>query len=208
MPNHFLIVGLCGRDFDCLDADGKNSVDFQPLLDANLCELVNKLPEELEGIVATNPKCRYRNKTTGEWSKDCNGPVGDDECNWERVLMTDKDVSELEAKYGASDWYEWQLKHWGTKWGTYGTKTHELGGDESPILIEFQTAWNPPTAEMMRKIDDYLCKTYFLKNIRWIGHEPYDNTTVDIDISTTQRRRHVDFDTQRGREGSDLERRR
>lgn len=185
MPNHFLTVGLCGRDYKRLDALGKedyDEIDLKTLEGANLCELLQKLPEELEGIVASNPKCRYRHKETGEWSKDCNGPAKDRE-QWAKVNLTDAEVAELEAKYGGADWFDWQSKHWGTKWGTYGTKVHELDGDGSPILIEFQTAWLPPNPKMMRKIDDYLCETYCLQNIRWIGHNPYDNSILDIEIA-------------------------
>lgn len=186
MPNHFTTVGLCGRDWKRLEAIGKedyDEIDFQPLKGSNLCELIHKLPEELEGIVATSPKCRYRHKETGEWSKDCNGPSGEDCGQWDRVDLTEAEVIELELKYGAADWYDWQSKHWGTKWGIYGTKVHELDGDGSPILIEFQTAWGPPTPDMMRKIDDHLCETYCLKDIRWIGHNPYNNSTLDIEIA-------------------------
>lgn len=186
MPNHFLTVGLCGRDYARLEALGKedyDEIDLQPLIGANLCELICKLPEELEGIVASNPKCRYRHKQTGEWSKDCNGPMGDDREQWERVELSNDQVAALEAKYGAADWYDWQSKEWGTKWGTYQLKVHEMGGDGSPLLIEFQTAWGPPTPEMMRKIDTYLCETYCLKNIKWIGHDPYDNDTLNIEIA-------------------------
>ena len=186
MPNHFLTVGLCGRDYNRLEAVGKedyDEIDFEPLKGANLCELITKLPDELQGIVSSNPKCRYVHKATGEVSKDSNGPMGDDRDQWERVPLTDAEVAELVEKYGAADWYDWQGKNWGTKWGTYSLKVHELGGDGSPILIEFQTAWGPPTAEVMRGIDGYLCETYFLKNIKWFGHDPYDNNTIDIEIA-------------------------
>lgn len=166
-----------------LGKEDYDEIDLSSIRDANFCELIAKLPVELEGIVASNPRCRYRNKETGEWSKDCNGPDFADREHWEEVNLTDAEVAELKAKYGAADWFDWQSNNWGTKWGTYNTTFHELGGDGSPVLIEFQTAWGPPTPEMMRKIDDHLCETYCLKNIRWIGHNPYDNSTVDIEIA-------------------------
>jgi hypothetical protein len=72
---------------------------------------------------------------------------------------------------------------WGLQWGTYDTKIHELGGDGSPILIEFQSAWGPPNPELMRKITDYLCKTYNLKEIAWIGHNPYDRSIGEIAVA-------------------------
>jgi hypothetical protein len=183
MPNHFLTIGLCGRDYSRLKASGKedcDEIDFEPLKGANLCELLMPLPDELHGIVASNPKCHYVHKITGETSKDCNGPMGDDRDQWERVPLTDDEVSELVAKYGAADWYDWQQQNWGTKCGTYNTKCHQLGGDGSPVLIEFETAWGPPSPKMMRRITEYLRDKYFLKVLKWVGHDPCDGSAVEI----------------------------
>jgi hypothetical protein len=130
MPNHFTTIGLCSRDYDRLEALGKEDfceIDFSELADKNLCEIVTSEPN------------------------DC-------------------DL-----------WYEWAIDNWGTKWGTYATIVRELGGDGSPILIEFQSAWGPPNGETMRKITEYLCETYCLSKIKWIGHDPYDGSLVDVD---------------------------
>jgi hypothetical protein len=183
MPNHFTVVALCGRNWERLEQQGKEDFDFTGLEGANLCEILAPLPDELQGIVETTPPCRYRHKQTGEWSKDSNTPMGDDVANWERVDLTDDEQAELRRKYDAVTWYDWQPANWGTKWGTYDLKLHELGGDGSPLLIEFQTAWRPPNAEMMRRIDDYLCDKYCLQNIKWIGYDPYDDRTKDIDVA-------------------------
>lgn len=129
MPNHFTTVGLCSRDYNRLEALGKDDsseIDFSELTDKNLCEIVTSKPNY---------------------------------CDL---------------------WYEWSIDNWGTKWGTYNTKVHELGGDGSPILIEFHSAWGPPNPETMRKITEYLCETYCLKNIKWIGHDPYDGSIFDV----------------------------
>lgn len=46
-------------------------------------------------------------------------------------------------KYGYSDWYEWRLANWGTKWEACEVSIeHE---DESTCLVRFDTAWCPPT---------------------------------------------------------------
>ncbi len=73
--------------------------------------------------------------------------------------------------------------HWGARWGTYETEYHELGGDGLPVLIEFQCAWNPPSPEAMRDIENYLKEAYCLKDIRWLFHEPYDNTIAPIEVA-------------------------
>lgn len=49
------------------------------------------------------------------------------------------------ANDGCKDWYEWRVKHWGTKWNT----------DETVVLddnmVTFNTAWNMPD-EVFREI--------------------------------------------------------
>lgn len=183
MPNHFTVVALCGRDWSRMEELGIE--DYKPVELAeniNLCALAMPLPEELNGIVACDPPCRYRNKTTGKFSESCNGEHGTD---WERVDLSREERKSLCEKYGYDNWFDWQANNWGTKWGTYEHKVHELGGDCSPILIEFQCAWGPPTPQMMRAIDSYLCQTYCLKNIKWMGHDPYDNNTCEIEVANT-----------------------
>lgn len=86
---------------------------------------------------------------------------------------------------GDAAYLDFAREHWGTQGGTYDTKVHELSGDGSPILIEFQCAWGPPNAETMRKIDDYLCREYHMKSITWTGHNPYDNSTGPISIAAS-----------------------
>lgn len=129
MPNHFLTIGLCSRDW----SEDQGEVDFSALKDANLCQLVHPQPEG----------------------------IGD-------------------------GWYHWSIENWGTKWGTYDTKVHELGGDGSPILIEFQSAWGPPSPSTMRKITDYLRKTYRLKQIDWSGHDPSCDEIVEIEVAEAE----------------------
>ena len=48
-------------------------------------------------------------------------------------------------QYGCSDWYEWRIRNWGTKWNSYD------GGfcDDNKIL--FLTAWSPPQ-EIIQKL--------------------------------------------------------
>lgn len=177
MPNHFLTVGLCSRDYS---NDDDSEVDFSPLANANLCELAgNALPEELVGIVATKPPCRYVHKTTGEKLRTGNSPF-DERDQYNRIDLTESEVNSLTEKYGSADWYGWQSDNWGTKWGAYSTKVHEMGGDGSPVMIEFQSAWGPPNSETMEQITEYLCKTYRLASIKWIGHDPSDGSLCDV----------------------------
>jgi hypothetical protein len=48
---------------------------------------------------------------------------------------------ENQKKYGFTDWYDWSIENWGTKWDAY-----EIDYDvtEDTINLNFQTAWNTP----------------------------------------------------------------
>jgi hypothetical protein len=48
-------------------------------------------------------------------------------------------------QYGARDWYDWQVKNWGTKWDISGDDYN--GPQEIPngLTLTFDSAWAPPT---------------------------------------------------------------
>lgn len=55
----------------------------------------------------------------------------------------------LRTLYGASDWYDWCVSHWGTKWGDSDTRIDDLEDDEelpngrSLLCMYYETAWSP-----------------------------------------------------------------
>jgi hypothetical protein len=55
----------------------------------------------------------------------------------------------LNAKYGADNWYDWQLRKWGCKWGTYnnveppGETIHK--NTDVTLTYHFDTPWSPPS---------------------------------------------------------------
>lgn len=51
---------------------------------------------------------------------------------------TSEQIKELEKKYGASDWYHWRVKNWGTKWN--GGEVFDMSDNHA----EIDTAWNCP----------------------------------------------------------------
>lgn len=185
MPNHYQTVALCARDWNALEAKGLEDFDLSPLNGADLCEIVRPLPDDLKNIVSTNQPSRYRHKMTGEYHHGVNGPGPASQLEWERVPVPEDELAALRARHGAATWYEWCPKNWGTKWGTYDLTVRELGGDGAPVLIEFLTAWGPPNDEMMRLIDQYLCETYCLRSITWVGHDPACGETEVIELRGT-----------------------
>lgn len=45
-------------------------------------------------------------------------------------------------KFGAPTWYEWRIKHWGTKWNSYYPDGTFQEGDK--VTMGFSTAWSAP----------------------------------------------------------------
>ena len=71
----------------------------------------------------------------------------------------------LNKKYGASDWYQWQVNNWGTKWDT--SDSYLDYADEESASWYFSTAWSPPEGiynELSRRFPDL--------SISWFFDEP------------------------------------
>lgn len=187
MPNHVLTIGLFARDYERLEALGKEEHDFSGLAEKNLCEVVRPMPGALQGIVATSPKTWWRHKETGAmWVEDCNGPPPDKIGEYHEEKMSKDSERDLISLHGAASWYEWCPENWGTKWGTYEQKVHELGGDGRPVLIEFQSAWSQPSPKVMQLITKHIEETYALRNGKWLTHNPDDGEIDSTDIEDSE----------------------
>lgn len=57
-------------------------------------------------------------------------------------------------QYGAKDWYDWQVRNWGTKWdigGEFEATDKEGGG----LVLVFDSAWSPPTDAYQTLVDEF-----------------------------------------------------
>jgi len=178
MPNHYTTIAICspGDDFDCNDFNDRHG-------ETNLCEIVSPIPKELAGIIAGYPPARFRNKNTGEyWTVDCNGPMSDREM-WDRVPLSPEEIQEVVTATGAASWYDWCISNWGTKWGTYRTKAFRLGGDAHPVLVTFESAWNPPS--ILDKIARWLKEECGFEAVTFVGFDPADDSVKELkDLQT------------------------
>lgn len=52
-------------------------------------------------------------------------------------------AKEMIEKYGAADWYNWNVENWGTKWDVDSADV-VLEDDNSMVSLWFDTAWSPP----------------------------------------------------------------
>ena len=66
--------------------------------------------------------------------------IADDATENEKFLHELK-VKALEEKYGYTDWYNWRVNRWGTKWDVSDSWVDEHDGDA--LTINYTTAWGP-----------------------------------------------------------------
>lgn len=78
-------------------------------------------------------------KTRFNFNKIIPMPEELEDNNWQYPdTRTSEQIKELEKKYGASDWYHWRLRNWGTKWNASQTEVID------DTCVEFDTAWSSP----------------------------------------------------------------
>ena len=78
-------------------------------------------------------------------------------------------------KYGAKDWYDWQVKNWGTKWSSFSAFYAKNNGIE--LLFGYNTAWGPGN-EALRKLSALFLKVnieleYFEPGMMFAGKYRY-----------------------------------
>jgi hypothetical protein len=112
-------------------------------------------PEELANTTAPNPKPEVR-KVKDMQGNEIEIEVYRDVINdWEIVQASSRGETppepilcnnattaqqqELRRKYGSSNWYDWNLDNWGTKWDC--SDSHYNAEDK---ILQFQTAWACP----------------------------------------------------------------
>ena len=119
MPNH------CNTRISISSPTKKQKEILKKIkLDGGLCRYYIPFPSELEGIA--NGSINIDGKLVRNWR----------EIDGKSVALSEKELKELKEKYGATNWYDWCLNNWGTKWGCY-----DLGIDDD--VIEFTSAWCP-----------------------------------------------------------------
>jgi len=60
----------------------------------------------------------------------------------DRNSPNDKDPEEMRKKYGAPDWYDWNIQNWGTKWNAVDRCI--ISQYDNEIALSYLTAWSPP----------------------------------------------------------------
>ena len=103
------------------------------------------MPQELQDIHLGG--IWIDNVVYGRWiQKEVDGKI-------ERTGLTEDDLTKLEVKYGARDWYDWAITMYGCKWDA--TATIVDLSDDKTIHLLFETPWSPPEAFVKRLSERY-----------------------------------------------------
>lgn len=84
---------------------------------------------------------------------------------------TSENADVLQAKYGYTDWYDFCVNNWGTKWDTHGDESNIIDSSENSITISFSTAWSPPVAiyEKLEEMGFSVNATYYEPGMAYVG---------------------------------------
>ncbi|MCL2194354.1 MAG: hypothetical protein FWB76_00165 [Oscillospiraceae bacterium] len=143
MPNHvrnrLTIIAAPARVQEILarikfDEHGPGRIDFEKII---------PMPPELHVEVGSysHKALQFYARYVGADPQTREALIAEFEAD-QRLIDFGALLSDNKRKYGATDWYEWSLANWGTKWNSYGydDDVEHDGGN----VIEFETAWSCP----------------------------------------------------------------
>jgi hypothetical protein len=75
--------------------------------------------------------------------------------------------------YGYSNWYDYCVNEWGTKWD-FGKEDHEEPAEvvDGQVVLSFDTAWSPPIAAMekLEELGYTVSLKYYEPGMAFVGH--------------------------------------
>lgn len=78
----------------------------------------------------------------------------------ESRIAFEKREKELKDRYGHTNWYDWRIQNWGTKWDTSYASVYMNDDDE--FGVSFESAWAPPCRWMRTVAKMYPLLTFKL----------------------------------------------
>ena len=90
------------------------------------------------------------------------------------ISPRDKENPDLIEKYGADNWYDWNISNWGTKWNSYDNDVNVE--DES---FCFQTAWSLPDPIFAMMAELYPTMTFDIECVEEGGFFAGEVTIAD-----------------------------
>jgi hypothetical protein len=98
--------------------------------------------------------------------------------------ITQDTYNTLIKEYGVSNWYDWSVLNWGTKWDCYDVREWSIAvaDEEMTATIYYETAWSPATQLWLTVSQQYPTLTFFHEYADegggFLGDETIHNGTV------------------------------
>jgi hypothetical protein len=121
----------------------------------------------------------YKRKDEGKlekWELEQGRPMG--------LGITQDTYNTLMKEYGVSNWYDWSVLNWGTKWDCYDVREWSIAvaDTEMTATIYYETAWSPATQVWLTVSQQYPTLTFFHEYADegggFLGDETIHNGTV------------------------------
>jgi hypothetical protein len=89
------------------------------------------------------------------------GSYGDDE----RQALLEAQTKHNIEKYGAGNWYDFCVNHWGTKWDVDCQGQVDVHPEGTLVTASFDSAWSPPTGVYEALVEDgYTVRAYYYES--------------------------------------------
>ena len=111
-----------------------------------------------------------------KWELEQGRPMG--------LGVTQETYDTLMKEHGVSNWYDWSVLNWGTKWDCYDVREWNIAvaDEEMTATIYYETAWSPATQLWLTVSKQYPTLTFFHEFADegggFLGDETIHNGTV------------------------------
>ena len=76
------------------------------------------------------------------------------------VAIPKDELDAMLEKHGSTNWYDWCIAHWGTKWDVQATLENEI---PDFLVYRFASAWSPPVKWLEKVAGDFLSLRFVLR---------------------------------------------
>ena len=113
---------------------------------------------EFHAIVIRDGNCRLTNHWPTPQELVDTRAGGDPSDPEEKIAFKKQQQSNFD-KYGARDWYDWNINNWGTKWSDSDTEL-QTDNVQGQLNYVYQTAWSPARGLIEKMSMDYPTLTF------------------------------------------------
>ena len=149
--------------------------------------LTKKQLKIVDKIEKAGSICQYYKPQPLNLSNICTGAItiNGERCNkWRKKLQIDgttrdvpvtpEELIILKERYGYTDWYEWSLNNWNTKWGDCSL---EINNCSISCELRFESAWSPICDSILKlfakDFPDF--SFWYEEECEWGGDKEYVN---------------------------------